>query len=346
MAQMVTDLIEPQELIDYVRQWDIEVLRPEAQLTLDRWLPNRLTEDLEFRIRRGALNDVDAAEYRAWDVPAPMTGRPGVSRVEGSLGPVSRQIPLGEEEFLRSRALDRGTNDPIIEAIYDDAERMIRAVQVRIELARGDVINDGKVTIAENGLLLEADFGRDPAMVKAAAVVWTDANALILAELLAWQEAYIEHNGTEPGLLLMPKARVGNFALNAEMRSYAAANATTPNRINRQVIDSIFSAEGLPPIETYDTQVRVNGTRVRVLPANKVFFMPSANEPLGHTFYGVTAEALLLRERGLITREAAPGIVATVNRNEHPVQTFTVGTAIALPAIPNPDLILEATVAV
>src|SRR4051794_14735442 len=104
MANLVLDLVEPQLLIDYVRAWDIEVLRPDAQLELARYLPDRLTEDLEFRIRKGALNDVDAAEYRSWDTPSPMTGRPGVSRISGSLGPISRAIPLGEEETLRMRS--------------------------------------------------------------------------------------------------------------------------------------------------------------------------------------------------------------------------------------------------
>lgn len=341
MAQLVHDLVDYQELTDYIRQWDVEVLRTEANLELDRWLPNRFTEDLEFKIRKGALNDTDAAQFRPFDVPAPMTGRPGVSRISGSLGPVSRQIPLGEEEYLRAQALLRGTNDPIIDQIYADAEQMIRAVQVRIELARGDLIDDGVVTIHENGLAIEADFGRRPDNAKIAATPWTDPTAEVLAELLEIMEEYVDVNGTEPGYLLMPRKRIGNFALNQEMREYAAANGTVPSRVNRDTVMSIFTSEGLPPIVFNDTHIRVDSVRKRVLPENKVYFMPADNEPLGHTFYGVTAEAILLRERGLITAEAMPGVVATVNRNEHPVQTFTVGTAIAMPAMPNPDLVMS-----
>src|SRR5687768_13958709 len=152
MAQLVYDLVDPAELIDYVRAYDNEVLRPSNQFRLAEWLPPRLTEDLEFRVRKGSLRDTDTAEYRAFDTTAPMTDRQGISYVSGSLGPVSRQIPLGEEESLRLRALERGTNEPLISAIYDDAERMTRAVEARLELARGDIINDGIVTIAENGL--------------------------------------------------------------------------------------------------------------------------------------------------------------------------------------------------
>lgn len=343
---MITDLIDPQEMTEYIRAWDIEVLRPEAQLVLDEFLPNKLVEDLDFKIRKGALNDVDVAEYRAWDTQPRMTDRPGTSYITGSLGPVSRQIPLGEEEAMRLRALERGNQDPIVAAIFDDAERMVRAVQARIELARGDVINDGKVTIAENGLALEADFGRQVGASKTAGNLWTDtANATPLTDILTWQELYADMNGVVPETMLMSRQRLANFALNAEMRGYAAVGGTTPNRINLETVMAIFEAEGLPGITLYDTSVRVNGVKTRVLPANKVFFMPPKNEPVGHTFYGITAEAIELRSRGLITQEAMPGVVAINLKNENPVQTFTLGTAIALPVTPNPDLIWDLTVA-
>jgi hypothetical protein len=134
---------------------------------------------------------------------------------------------------------------------------------------------------------------------------------------------------------------VGNFALNQEMLDYASANGTTPQRVNRGTIDSILAAEGLPPIITFDGQFRVGGVRTRVLNEDKVYLMPPAGEALGHTFYGVTAEALKLRSKGMIARDATPGVVAVVTETEHPVQTFTVGTAIALPAMPNPDLVMD-----
>jgi hypothetical protein len=223
---------------------------------------------------------------------------------------------------------------------------MIRAVQGRVEVARGDVINDGIVTIAENGLVLTANFGRAALMSKTAAIPWTTtATATPLADLLSWQNDYITQNGMEPAVVLTPKTRIGSLALNVEMRNYAAANGTVPTRINRATIDSILSAEGLPPFETYDGQVRKDGVATRVLPVDKVYLMPPEGNSAGNTFYGPTPEALLLAERGLIDRTAAPGVIAVITRTEHPVQTYTVGTAIALPAMPNPDLILDADVA-
>jgi hypothetical protein len=343
-GQMLFDLIDPAELTQFVRTFDNEVLKPQARFVLSRFMPDLMVDELEYRVRRASLEDVDIAEYRSWDTPAPLTKRPGVSRIRGELGPISRGILLGEEETLRQRALDRDTNDPIINAIYDDVERMARSVRARIEIAVGDVINDGIVTIAENNLSLTANFGRAGAMSVTAGTVWTDVAAPILSNILGWMSTYEDTNGVTPGLLVVPRARLGNFALNTEMRNYAAANGTVPSRLNEAAINAVFAAEGIPPIFVYDGQFRKNGTLTRVLPANKVYLMPPAGEQLGNVFFGTTAEALRLREKGLIKREDAPGIVAFAMTQDHPVQTMTVATAVALPVMPNPNLVMDAIV--
>lgn len=350
MANIVYDLIPPQLLVDYVRAFDNEQLR--FTFTLDQVLPNRNIEDLEFRVRQGSLQDVDVANFRAWDTPAPMTGRPGITRIRGELPPVSRQIALGEEEMLRLRQLDRqaaaypGGLDPIVAAVYDDAERMVRSVQARIELARGEALTTGKVQINENGLVITADFGMPGTHIVTAAPLWTDTvNAKPLTDLLNWQETYLNDTGTVPAAIYMSRVRLANLFLSAEIRGAAAAGGITPARINKQELDAILDANALPPIITYDTQVRVNGTQTRVIPSNKVVFVPAGDEPLGNTFYGVTAEAIKLAGKGYIQRQDMPGIVALVTEEEHPVHTYTVATAIALPVIPNPKLLFVATVA-
>jgi hypothetical protein len=349
MPNILYDLVDVGELTHYVRAYDNEVLK--NQFTLDRWLPNRQIPDLEYRIRQGTLNDVETAEYRAWDTPAPFTGRPGITRIRGEIPPVSRAIPLGEEEMLRLRTLDRGTNDPLINAIYDDSELMVRSVQARIELARGQLLTTGKVTFNENGLQIEADFGL-PANHKVTPIaLWTDTtNAKPLTDLLTWTEFYVDENGTTPGTWLMSQARVSNLMMNAEFRQAVAFAGTTPNRINRDVVDAVLAANGIAPISTYDVKVRVgqaNGTiaQTSVLDPQFVLGLPPAGTPMGETFYGVTAESIVLAGKGLIDQTAMPGIVALTLTQEHPVQTSTLATAVALPTMAAPKALIVADVA-
>jgi hypothetical protein len=343
-TQIVYDLVEPRAQINYARAFDNEILR--ARFTLQAFLPSLEIPDLEYRIRQGTLQDVDAAEYRAWDTPAPMTGRAGVARVSGELAPLSRQIPLGEEESLRLRSLLSGQSDPIISQIYADTEQMVRAVQARMEIARGQLLTTGKVTIAENGLSLEADYNLAGDHLVSASTAWTDhTNAVPLTNLLTWVDKYNDDSGTIPGTILMSQTRLNDFYLNAEVRAAAASPGFVPSRINRVTLDGILNDWALPPISTYDVKVRVNGVSTRVLPADKVYLLPPADENLGNTLWGITAEAVKLRGKGLIDAEEMPGIVALVTETDHPVQTFTVGTGISLPVLGNPELLMVADVA-
>lgn len=350
------DLVPPNELTDYVRAFNNEVLR--NQFALAQLLPNRDVADLEYRIRTGTLTDVDVAEYRAWDTQPVMTGRPGITRKRGELPPVSRQIPLLEEQSLRLRMLESGSDDPIVNAIYDDAERMLRSVEARIELARGDVLVDGIVTIAENELSLTIDFGMPASHKVNASVAWTVANkatAKPITDLLGWLDTYVDDTGGLPRGLVMSRTRLAGLLVNAEVLAYAASGGTTPQRINLSTLGEIFTDQGIPPLLNlgtdiagqpfYDTKVRVNGVQTSVIPTNVVLFAPQQNEPVGNTFWGITAEATRLIEKKLIVAQRAPGIVALALQNDNPVQTFTLATAIALPTIANPELLFTATVA-
>jgi hypothetical protein len=346
VSQFIYDLVDLAVLTNYARSYDNEVLRPQAQFVLDEYLPNQEEIDLEYKVRKGTLLDVDVATVRSWDTPTVLTGRQGVSQIKGSMVPISRGIMLGEEETLRVRRLLNATNDPLIQQIYADTELMTRSVAARIEMARGDVIDDGKFTItAENGLTMEADFGRSGWASPTAGTLWTNSNATPLSDMLGWQETYITNNGIEPGEIILSRARVLGLGLNAEIRSYAAANGTTPARVNFATLGDILSYEGLPPIRVYDGVFRVEGTATRVLKQNKAYIMPPKGEPLGNTFYGPTAEAIVLAEKGLIASTATPGIAAVVLYQEHPVQTTTLATAVTMPVMPNPNLVMDAIVA-
>lgn len=366
---IIYDLVDPSEMTAYARQFNEEVLR--ARFVLDQVLPNVLQEDLEFRVRSGQLQDVDIAEFRAWDVQPRMLGRPGVIRKRGELPPLGIQMPLTEEESLRLRMLQSGTDNPIVDAIYDDVERVTRSLQGRVEAARADVLIDGIVTIAENGVAITVDFGM-PASHKpvlAGGAQWTVANAATakpVDDLLAWMEIYSTDTGTLPRGMMMSRTRFAALAVNAQMLAFAqGGSATAPTRIDLATINQIFGGFGLPPITNlgatdlgrevpgagtptnpfYDVKVRVGGVQTPLLPTDKVLFLPPTDVPTGATFYGTTAEAIRLIERNLIQRSAAPGITVLALQNENPVQTFTVGSAIALPVIINPEYLFTADVA-
>lgn len=347
---LITDLVDPQELLGYTREAAIEAERNE--FTLSSYLPNDTTPDgdLEFRVVRGSFRDQDAATVRAWDAEAPIAARQGVERIMGEILPVSRKIPLGEEERLRLRGLERGlspaNNTALVDAIYRDAGNMARAVAARFELFRGEALEKATITLNENGVAPPVvDFGRAAGHTVTAGTLWSViATATPVSDMRTWVQTYIDTNGVAPAFALTSTAVISNLMRNAEIRALAAGPAGTPGIVTVDMVNAVFQAYGLPPFVAYDTVIRVNGVQTRPIAANKVILMPPANEPLGATFFGITAESLVLAEAQLIDQDQCPGMVAVPMTEGDPVRTWTLATAVGFPVLANPNLTLTATV--
>lgn len=340
---LVLDLADPQELQGFVRGIQLEEDR--NRFTLSNYLPNRPIDEIEYRVTRGSLRDADAATVRAWDTESPVASRQGLERIMGELPPISRKIRLGEEERLRRRALERGNNNDMVDAIYDDAGQMSRAVLARVEMFRGEALFNAQLVINENGVSQTVDFGRKAGHTVTASTLWsTVATADPVADMRSWVQTYVDTNGVAPAYGITSTAVLGDLMRNAAIRSLATTAAGTPALVTMDTVNAVFAAFGLPPLIPYDTNVRVGGTQQRVTPQNKVCFMPPGDEPLGATFFGTTAEALELVEARAINQDQAPGMVATVHKLDDPVSTWTKVAAIALPVLINPDLTLTATV--
>lgn len=347
---LVTDLIDPQELIGYTREAQLEAERNKFQLS--NYFPNDTTPngEIEWRLLRGNLRDEDAAKIRSWDAEASISGRQGVERIMGELLPVSRTIRLGEEERLRNRGLDRGTtgsaNTALVDALFNDSAKMARAVAARFELLRGEVLEKATVTINENGVApATIDFGRKAGHAVTAGVLWSVfASADPVADMRTWVQTYIDSNGVAPAFALTSTSVIGWLMRNAAIRALVAGPGGTPGVVTVDTVNAVFQAYGLPPFVPYDAVIRVDGVQTRPIAVNKVILMPPADEPLGATLYGTTAEALDLAEAQFIDQADAPGMVAVIEKTRNPVATWTLATAVGFPALANPDLTFTATV--
>lgn len=339
----VYDLVDMQELTGFVRQVAAEL--EQDTFTLSRFLPNNNIDDIEYRIGRRSREDIDAATVRSWDAEAPIAARRAeFRRIMGELPPISRVIRLGEEERLRQRSLQLGSDQPIIDQVYNDAANMARAVTARIEMFRGEALNNGTVAINENGVVQDVDFQRDPTLQVAPAVLWGDATAEPVSDETEWMQLYSDLNGEGPGRALM-STRVANSLLrNGQYRNLAGTDESAPQLVSRSTIDQVRVAYNLPPIEIYDTQVRVNGVRTRVIPDNVVIYLPTNAAELGETLLGTTAESLELVGAQQLEQAQAPGLTSVVDRTFNPVATWTLATAISLPVLYEPNLTLRATV--
>lgn len=341
---LYTDYYLPADLTGYVRGAlaDLAV----NSFRLGRFLPNNPIDDLDYRFTAGGEGLVEAATFRNYDTPSPFGSRPGLRRVSGELPPISRQIRLGEYERLRRRA---NGDDAVSNQIENDAVRMTRAVAARMELARGEALTTGKLTLNENGVVATVDFGRDAGNTVTAATAWTSTStASVLSDEIAWRDAYVAINGEPPAVQVVSTATLRLMQKNAEIINAITGSAAGRSRVNTTELNELLQSEQLPPVEVNDAQVNVAGTATRVIGVNKVLLLPTPVDPnspedsdLGATLWGTTAESL---DPDYGIEEAdQPGIVAGVYRQENPINLFTNAAGIGLPVLANPNLSFAAT---
>lgn len=352
---LYTDHIQAAELTGYARTAleDLNVNR----YILSRWLPNQTVSDLMYRVERGRQGLLDVADFRAFDAEPTVGRREGISRMEGSLPALAQQYMLGEFDQMMTR--NAGSQE-IRDALLRDGERIAEALGRRMEVARADAIFNGSVTIAENHANLTVDFERSPEHEVTLAGSLLDPATEVLEELLAARQQYIDTNGDEPGAILANERVLRALTQNDEIRAFILGpNAASAQRVRRQDIFGFLADEGLPPFVPYEakaTRLVRNGAgeatgRVtgRITPENKIAFLPVAGEavsdtagPLGATLWGTPLESRF-SEYGLAGNE--PGIVvASFIERRTPAHVNTIGSAIGLPVMGNPDASLVVTV--
>lgn len=331
--QLITEYATPAELTGYARE--ALRFREENTLNLNRWLPNETINDLTFRFNRGGGGLTEAANFRAFDAESDIATRSGGARVSGELPPISRKMPVGEYEQIRMRNVDT-QNAEIRDAMESDSVKLVSQIAARIELARGQALFNGSVTLNENGVQASVDFGRSASHSVTAGTAWTNTEtATAYDDLQAWLEVYNDTNGGLPAYTLMSRKAYNLLRKNKQIRELAfAGSASAPGVLTREGLNAVLGQYDIPPIEIYDAKVSVNGTATRVTPEDKILFLPEQGDAAGKTLWGVPVEAN--DPRYGLAGDAA-GIAVGGYKSEDPQTVWTRATAIAFPVVANPD---------
>ncbi|MGV9546864.1 major capsid protein [Streptomyces ardesiacus] len=338
--QLITEYATPAELTGYAR----EALRDREENTfsLNRWLPNDTINDLVYRFNRGGGGLVEAAVYRAFDAESDIGSRSGAARVTGELPPISRKYPLGEYDQIKMRNVDSQKAE-IRDAMEADSVKGVTAIAARVEVARGDAIFNGGVTINENRVSAGVDFGRKAEHSVTAAIPWSSTETSLAYDYFqAWLDVYNDTNGDLPAFTLMSRKAYNFLRRNKQLRELAyRGSSTAPTVLTKDDLNTILGDFDIPPVQIYDAKVAVDGVATRVTPEDKIAFLPAQGDSLGKTLWGVPVEANDPRY-GL--QGDAAGVAVGAYKSEDPQTVWTRATAIALPVLGNPDLSFVADV--
>lgn len=347
MAIIFDGPVTPDALTTFVRN----VPAP-GDFTLSQYLPDRTFD----------RNSIDFAEltrtnrtarFRTYDGRLHVSERDTSTMKTVKLPPLSSSLSKGELERLQLEfARTGGTNNAaVVNAIYDDAANLTREVQARMELARGDILTDGVFSMmgtADEPAGLVADYGVPAGNLVTPGTLWsTTASSTVLSDLVTWTDAYVALNGFAPGGFVTSRAVSRLMQKNAEVIAAIAGTVQGRTRVNATELADLLDAEGLPTLlGNYDTVVDVDGTSTRVVPDDRVIFVPPNPADLGYTAWGVSATALELVNSTAadLSFEDAPGIVGVVEKAGPPYREFTFVDAVGMPVLANPRLLMVADV--
>jgi hypothetical protein len=342
VGQLITDVIDIPELIGYTR----EATNAEMDGLLARLLPTIDVDDLEYELQNIEVPTYEVARFRAWDTAPPFGRRPGFVTIRGEILPLGLRMKLNEKEIVRFNAFRAGLGGTL-QDVYDDALQTARACAWRIQRARADLLNDGKVTITENGLVgLEADFGVPGGHIVTAATAWTDTtNSTPVTNLKAWQATYRAANaGRNPAAWLVSSDVVADLTLNAQIRNLTPITGVVPGIITGATVGQVFAASGIAPLVVFDGEAPnpTTGLMERLLSARKVIAVPGVN--LGNVLSGVHPMSTNLMGRGILRRNQLPGVVTWVEEETTPASITTISESVALPILRDPKALFVATV--
>jgi hypothetical protein len=318
--------------------------------SLERFLPTRSNPSLSFNFNVNQTALPRAAAYRAWDVEAGFSYTQGTENRSGKLPPISIKHRIGEYDEL----VQQIDGPALIQGVFDERTRgMAAQIQTRVELARGQALETGTVTLNEGKLGATIDFGRKASHTFTAATLWSDPTADILGQLQSASDLFRIANGGPWAELLM-STRVRSYLQRNKGIIGQALQRTDnlPAAISVTDVESVLSAWGFGSITINDEQVQdVNGNNVRVLSDNKVIPVAATGgisltgngaSGLGSTDFGITAEAV--NPTYGIGGTDRSGLFAAAYQGHDPEGKYVLVSAVVLPVLSNANGTMTITV--
>lgn len=290
------------------------------------------------------------ARYRSFDGSIHVSARDAGSEKRVALLPLSDSLNKGEYERLQEEfARTMGTNKELLaSAIYNDGERLTYHVYNRLEQAWGDVLNDGILTINENGFQGEADFGVPTNHKVTAATLWTNIAAPALSDIIGWNDVWTATNGGPAGAMRVPLRISRLLQINTQIVGAVHGSASGKTRVTIDEINGLLSAEGCAPLVVQKSMhVDVDGVDTATLADNRIWLTPENLGDLGYTAWGTSATALELVRSPQVEFlfSAAPGLVGVVEKVGPPYREFSFIDAVAMPILEQAKKLFIAIVA-
>ncbi len=313
--------------------------------------PEKMINELTFEYWKDLNRLPVMASLQTYGAEAQIASREGAEKISGEVPPIKRKISLNERALLALKREGAGDVDMVKNELFNDLDNMIDAVYARIEKMRMDVLAYGAMTLNENGVILNVDFGV-PTEHKVVCdgqsgrpAPWDDTDDRdIIGNLQAWCELIEADTGIRPTRALTSDKVVSHILKDGVVRQMIHGDLGSARPVSLEQVNQLLVGLDLPRIATYNLQVRAQAedgaySTMRFFPVDRIVLLPPT--ALGDTLMGPTAEALLDDE---VEAKSVAGIYACVTHENEPPMIWTKAAATSMPTFPMADTVLQAVV--
>ena len=308
----------------------------------DRLFPNMKTQYLEAEYMRLAKSPSlpHAAMVHGYDTEAYIGKRrtADIIRIEQLL--IKEKLNLSERE---NRLLSRVTRpNDIISYIYDDIGNLARAVRTRAEVAKFEAFCTGKMTIKENNVDLEIDYGVPDE--NRFSLDWSSVDADILGDLRKIVSAgkrmgqrYTHAMTSQKILDMMLQNTQIQKAVNGTLMQGVIITLDGLNRL----LNTLFGFTVSVNDDWYEFE-KADGRdcQARLFDEDKfVLYVGDRNGAIGTGLWGVTPEENDARSGGSAVEGGAYNnfVYFTRWKTPDPVAVWTKASGVFVPVLPNPN---------
>ncbi|MGN0026070.1 MAG: major capsid protein [Clostridium sp.] len=328
------------ELINYYKERTLEPMLGESLF------PERKIQDIEFDMILGGGGLPVSASVHALDTATQLASREAIQRGVAALALIKRQIKITEKEIIK---INNPRTDAelrqVIAQLYNDSEKMLESVRVRVEAMRMEALATGKLKIEENGVKVTLDYGLPKGNQKT--FDWKDENTSDpLKDLETLAAAVESESGVRPTRGLTSRKIINSLKKNLRVRE-SIHGVNSAKVVTTEELNNLLTSLELPALMSYEGKYRVEAakgyTSKRYFPEDAIaMFGPNT---LGETIYGLTAEEVKLIGSGQIDMaEMVGNIFVGTYTSIDPVAEFTKAACTALPSFPSANELGVATI--
>ena len=335
----IEEVFNTHELINYFKERVIVPMLGEALF------PERKIQDIEFDMILGTGGLPVSASVHAFDTKTALASREAIEKGIQSLALIKRQIKLTEKELIK---IQNPRTDAeltfVLAQLYNDSEKMVDAIKVRVEAMRMEAISSGKIKIEENGVKVTIDYAIPAG--NQLPFNWTASTATPLIDLDTLASAVETGCGSRPSRAMTSRKIVKAICANTSIKK-AVFGTNSDKQVTLALLNDLLVQSDLPTLLVNEGKYKVEGssefTTVRYFPENIISMFGSST--LGETIYGLTAEEVKLIGDGKMEDASMVGnIFVGTYTSIDPVGEFTKSAATAMPSFPHGEELGIATI--